>query len=79
MAILVKLLKGTPKKLKFIILNISFHSDPIRWHQFLESWNGVSMVANSVDSSLKVYCTQMPQVPLAVAHGGALIVSASLA
>ena len=38
------LLKGIPRKQQFVRLNVSFRSDLMWWHSFLESWNGVSMM-----------------------------------
>ena len=38
------LLKGIPQKQQFVRLNVSFRSDLMWWHSFLESWNGVLMM-----------------------------------
>ena len=41
-----ELLRGTPKRQCFIRLNATFRSDLAWWLMFLESWNGVSMLAD---------------------------------
>ena len=40
------LLKGVPRRQRFIRLNTAFRSDLAWWGTFMEGWNGISMVPN---------------------------------
>ena len=44
---MLELLRGGKRKQQFLRLNSGFRSDLQWWNQFLEIWNGVSMLANT--------------------------------
>ena len=52
-----ELLKGCDKNQSFVCLNAAFRSDLMRWHLFLETWNGIGMMDNpaSYPSSIDLY------------------------
>ena len=44
---MLELLRGVRRKQQYLRLNTGFRSDLQWWHQFLEGWNGVAMLANT--------------------------------
>ena len=45
-----ELIKGHPKGHQFVCLSTAFRSDLMRWHVFLESWNGVGLLQGQLGS-----------------------------
>ena len=45
-----ELLKGSSRRQRYVRLNSAFRSDLAWWHTFLETWNGVSMLADATDA-----------------------------